>query len=132
MLKDRQTLNQLLQDIVENTRSDTGVADIIKAMAEKTVKSPLPPTPEIIEVETEVEPVSEIEPNPGTETPAEPEGRGTTPAETRTKPGRRRQTKPAEPLGPPPLPEGLRFTWIPVRSRRSKTSGVLQGEFFSL
>lgn len=43
MLKDRQTLNQLLQDIVEDAKNDTDISSIIKSMETKNV-TVLPPS----------------------------------------------------------------------------------------
>jgi hypothetical protein len=41
MLKDRQTLNQVLKDIVEDAKSDDGVSDLIKRMAETGLEGDL-------------------------------------------------------------------------------------------
>jgi hypothetical protein len=118
MLKDRQTLNQLLQDIVEDTRSDTDVSDLIRSMAQTVVAEEENPTREETTAEAAEAPVSvqeaKEEAPKGVETGAILNGSA-----------KRRSKSKKSTLE---LPEGFEFVWKPVK----KVPGSLQGELFSL
>jgi hypothetical protein len=117
MLKDRQTLNQLLQDIVEDAKTNSDVANLIRGMEEK-------PT---LVTENDNVPELEIE----DKTPQE-----TTSAEVSTQEILEQYTSTTKNspsageilAGLPELPEGFEFKWNPIK----KKSTILQGELFSI
>lgn len=115
MLRDRQTLNQLLEDIVTNAKTDPELTQKMRAMAE-TAEAKKPEATEVIEAASEI-----LEVEPPTADAA---------GETRivsTTVGARVWEGPAR--NAPEETTGLRFTWAPVRRKRPD---ILQGELFSL
>jgi hypothetical protein len=116
MLKDRQTLNQLLQDIVEDAKNDTDISNLIRGMEE---------VPSISKMNTEsftftTSPVIEVQ-------------EASTSKEVQDYTTRYRETSPYRNLsnteilsGLPELPEGYEFSWKAIR----KQSTILQGELF--
>jgi hypothetical protein len=116
MLKDRQTLNQLLQDIVEDAKNDTDISNLIRGMEE---------IPSISKMNTEsftftTSPVIEVQ-------------EASTSKEVQDYTTRYRETSPYRNLsnteilsGLPELPEGYEFSWKAIR----KQSTILQGELF--
>lgn len=113
MLKDRQTLNQLLQDIVEDTKSDMDISSLIKGVVEKSVSK----------FEDGNLPIAEVNPR-HTSTM---ELLGTNLNEKKVSHYRGLHTD--EILsGIPELPEGFEFSWKPT----NKQSTILQGELFNI
>jgi hypothetical protein len=122
MLKDRQTLNQLLQDIVENTKTDTDITKLIRSMEEEKKSTPTE--------ETEFDKAIQSSKIPDAFTAgdlqSEEEAIPINIEETVSKNKRGRKKKNSETCLPEP-PEGYTYRWNPVK----KKENVLQGEFFS-
>ena len=135
MLRDRQTLNQLLEDIVTNAKTDAVAAEKMRSMVETPEEKPTLKAEAPLEVETRLpgeaegldlaaartgenldlaaaRTVEQTEPDTAEETTApRTSGRG--------RKGGRKTGAEAQP----------RFTWAPVRRNRPN---ILQGELFAL
>lgn len=109
MLKDRQTLNQLLQDIVEDTKNDTDISSLIKGMEE--IPSHKKSLTDIV-LSNSYQDTEET----GNDVPRD-----------MVSILGRNSLEPQDVLsGLPQLPEGFEFCWKPLQ----KTSTILQGELF--
>lgn len=125
MLRDRQTLNQLMEDIVKNAKTDPALAEQMRKMVEQTQSEEKEAEAQaqnlenkrIIEITSE-----EIDPTATVTAGDANPNRETKPKTKRT----RRSNGKGETLS---APDGYRFTWAPVRKKRPD---ILQGELFSL
>jgi hypothetical protein len=141
MLRDRQTLNQLLEDIITNAKTDASTAEQMKLMAEKVKPADITEAAPLDSNVVDVEAIAER-----TETAAESQEeiaeRDTIVAQTRRGKKKVKATRePAKEYQRPEEPEleeagerltapdGHHFTWAPVRKHRPE---ILQGELFAL
>jgi hypothetical protein len=111
MLKDRQTLNQLLQDIVEDAKNDTDISSLIKGMEEKPPIKDDKSNWELESIEAPAFSSRSLE----TEAMQTPRAFGGLSISDILK-------------DLPELPDGFEFSWKPLK----KESTILQGELFKL
>ena len=128
MLKDRQTLNQLLQDIVEDAKNDTDISSLIKGMEE------IPATNcEGTHTQNRSKPLEEEEKSDKSViSPRSSKSLGSLGSLGSAKLNSYESYRSLEAqdilLGLPELPEGFEFSWKAIK----KQSTILQGELFSI